>query len=402
MYHEILNSLIIKNDTKILFLILDGVGGLAVEEYGGTELQVAKTPNFDGLARQSSCGLLTPIAPGITPGSGPGHFALFGFDPIKANIGRGVQEAAGIGFPFQDKDVAARFNFATIDNEGKVIDRRAGRIPTEENERVCEKLRQNINLGSKVEVIIKTVKEHRGVLVLRGEGLSDEIEDTDPKHVGLLPLDPIPLKPEAGKTAELLKEFITQAKKVLADEKKVNMILLRGVAKNKGYPSMKERFGLNAVAIAAYPMYKGIANLLGMTVIPDLLNIEDEIKALKTNYEKFDFFFFHVKYTDSRGEDGNFAEKVKVIEGVDKLLPDILSLNFDVVVVTGDHSTPAKMAEHSWHELPVLIWADVCRVDTVTKFDEISCIQGALGHLPTKDLMTLALAHARRLEKFGA
>ncbi len=402
MYSVIPDSLIIKNDTKILFLILDGLGGLAEKEYGGTELQVAKTPNLDALASKSSCGLLTPISPGITPGSGPGHFALFGYDPVETNIGRGVQEAAGIGFPLQEKDVAARFNFATVDKEGKVIDRRAGRISTEENKRICEKLRKNINLGSQVEVFVETVKEHRGVLVLRGEGLRDEVKDTDPKQVGLPPLDPIPLKPEAGKTAELLKEFISQAKNLLASEEKANMLLLRGLAKNKGYPSLKERFGLNAVAIASYPMYKGIAHLLGMTVIPDLSTIDEEIEALKANSEKFDFFFFHVKYTDSRGEDGNFMEKVKVIEEVDKLLPDILSLKFDVVVVTGDHSTPAKMAAHSWHELPVLIYADTCRVDTVTKFDEISCIQGALGHLRTKDLMTLALAHAQRLEKFGA
>ncbi|MFH0813799.1 MAG: 2,3-bisphosphoglycerate-independent phosphoglycerate mutase [Pseudomonadota bacterium] len=402
MYTEIPDSLVIKNNTKILFLILDGLGGLPIEEYGGTELQVAWTPNFDQLAGRSSCGLLTPIAPGITPGSGPGHFALFGFDPIKTTIGRGVQEAAGIGFPLQGKDVAARFNFATIDNEGKIVDRRAGRISTEENERNCKKLRQNINLGAEVEVFIETVKEHRGIVIFRGEGLSGEISDTDPQQEGLLPLDPIAIDPEAQKTAQLAKEFIAQAKKILADESKGNMLLLRGFAKNKGFPSMKERFDLNAVAIAVYPMYKGIAHLLGMAVIPDLPSIHEEIEALKANYDSYDFFFFHFKYTDSRGEDGNFLEKVKAIEQVDTLLPDILSPGFDVVVVTGDHSTPAKMASHSWHELPVLLWAKTCRVDTVTKFDEISCIQGALGHLLTKDLMTLALAHARRLEKFGA
>jgi len=402
MNYVLPDSLIIKNKKKILFLILDGLGGLADERYGGTELQVARTPNLDALVTKSSSGLLTPISPGITPGSGPGHFALFGFDPIKTNIGRGVQEAAGIGFSLQEKDVAARFNFATVDKKGKVIDRRAGRISTEENKRLCDNLQKNVNLGSKIEVIIKSVKEHRGVLILRGEGLSGEIKDTDPQQVGVVPLDPVPIKPEAAKTAEVVKEFISQAKKVLSKEKKANMLLFRGFAKNTGYPSLKERFGLNAVAIAAYPMYKGIAHLLGMTVIQGLSTIEEEIEALKANYDKFDFFFFHVKHTDSRGEDGNFIEKVKVIEEFDKLLPNILSLKFDVVVVTGDHSTPAKMASHSWHELPVLIWADTCRADRVTKFDEISCIQGALGHLLSKDLMTLALAHAQRLEKFGA
>lgn len=402
MKSQIPDSLIITNDSKILFLILDGLGGLQDQEYGGTELEVAKTPNLDALAAQSSCGLLTPIAPGITPGSGPGHFALFGYDPIETNIGRGVQEAAGIGFPLQAKDVAVRFNFATVDREGKVIDRRAGRISTEDNERICEALRRNITLGSDIEMFIETVKEHRGVLVLRGDGLSAAIEDTDPQQVGLMPLDPVAVEPEAARTAALAKEFISQAKKVLAKEASANMLLFRGFSKNIGFPSLKERFGLNAVAIASYPMYKGVAHLLGMRVVPDLTTIPEEIEALKAHYEAFDFFFFHVKYTDSRGEDGDFAAKVKVIEEFDKVLPEILSLSFDVIVVTGDHSTPAKMARHSWHELPVLIAAEACRVDRVAQFDEISCIQGALGHVRSKDLMTLALAHAHRLEKFGA
>ena len=402
MKSEIPDSLVIANDTKILFLILDGLGGLQNDEHGGTELEVAQAPNLDALAARSSCGLATPIAPGVTPGSGPGHFALFGYDPIETNIGRGVQEAAGIGFPLQAKDVAVRFNFATVDEEGKVIDRRAGRIATEDNERICEALRRNITLGSEIEMFIETVKEHRGVLVLRGDGLSAAIEDTDPQQVGLMPLDPVPAEPEAAPTAAVVKDFISQAKEVLSKEEKANMLLFRGFSKNIDFRSMKERFGLDAVAIASYPMYKGVAHLLGMTVVPDLATIHDEIAALKAHYEKFDFFFFHIKYTDSRGEDGDFDAKVKVIEEVDGLLPEILSLSFDVVVVTGDHSTPAKMASHSWHELPVLIAAKDCRVDRVTQFDELSCIQGALGNVRSKDLMTLALAHAHRLEKFGA
>lgn len=402
MYAEIPDTLVIRNKTKILFLIMDGVGGLGVPEYGGTELQVARCPNLDALAARSSCGLMTPIAPGITPGSGPGHFGLFGYDPIKANIGRGVQEAAGIGFQLKDSDVAARFNFATVDPEGKVIDRRAGRISTEENIRICEKLRQKIRLGSDVEVFIEPVKEHRGVVVFRAGGLSGEVEDTDPQKTGLRPLDPAPRKPEAKKTAQLAKQFIDQARDILAEEEKGNMLLFRGFAKNAGYPSLQERFGLNAVAIATYPMYKGIAQLLSMAVIPDLKSFEEEIGALKRTYDTYDFFFVHFKYTDSRGEDGNFQEKVKAIEAVDAMLPEILSPSFDVVVVTGDHSTPAKMASHSWHELPVLLWANNCRVDTVTQFDELSCIFGSLGRFLSKDLMTLALAHAGRLEKFGA
>ncbi|MBN2466997.1 MAG: 2,3-bisphosphoglycerate-independent phosphoglycerate mutase [Deltaproteobacteria bacterium] len=402
MYSDLPDSLVVQNDSKILFLILDGLGGLGNGQGGGTELQVARTPNFDALASKSSCGLLTPIAPGITPGSGPGHFALFGYDPIKTNVGRGVQEAAGIGFPLQNKDVAARFNFATADKDGKIIDRRAGRISTEENERICKNLRQGISLKKGIEVFIETVKEHRGVVVFRGDGLSGDINDTDPQQVGLMPLDPSPTHPGAVQSAEIVKEFVQQANALLRDEGKGNTVLLRGFAKNTGFASLEERFGLEAVAIAMYPMYKGIAHLVGMDVIPDLTTYAAQIGALRDNYDDYDFFFFHIKHTDSRGEDGNFSGKVKVIEEIDELLPDILSLDFDVVVVTGDHSTPARMAGHSWHELPLLICAETSRVDSVVTFDEISCLNGVLGHLYTKDLMTLALAHARRLKKFGA
>jgi len=401
MYAELPDSLVTANTTKILFLILDGLGGLAIDEFGGTELQVACCPHLDSLATQASCGLMTPIAPGITPGSGPGHFGVFGYDPVKTNIGRGVRNIAGIGFSLKGSDVAARFNFATVDREGRVIDRRAGRISTEENIRLCNLMRQAIHLGG-VEVFIEPVKEHRGVVVFRGEGLSGEVEDTDPQKEGLKPLDPVAAVPEAARTAALAREFIDQARRVLADEPRANMLLFRGFAKNTGFPSMKERFGLNAVAIATYPMYKGIAQLLSMSVIPDLKNFEEEVEALKKYYDQYDFFFVHFKYTDSRGEDGNFPEKVKAIESVDALLPEILSLPFDVVVVSGDHSTPAKMASHSWHELPVLLRASNCRVDTVTRFDELSCIHGSLGRFLSKDLMSLALAHAGRLEKFGA
>ncbi len=402
MYAEIPDSLVRQSDTKILFLVLDGLGGLGREEDGGTELQVACCPNLDALAARSSCGLLTPIAPGITPGSGPGHFGLFGYDPIKANIGRGVQEAAGIGFPLKDSDVAVRFNFATVDKEGRVIDRRAGRISTEENARVVDKLRKGVRVDGSIELFIETVKEHRGVVVFRGEGLGGEIQDTDPQKIGAKPLDPIALNSGSEKTAELANQFIAQATTVLADEKKANMVLFRGFAKNAGYPSLQERFGLKSVAIASYPMYKGIARLLGMSVIPDLTTFEEEVEALRKCRDEYDFFFIHFKYTDSRGEDGNFHEKVKAIEAADAIVSEIVSLKFDVVVVTGDHSTPAKMASHSWHEIPVMLWADTCRVDAVATFDELSCIQGSLGRLLSKDLMTVALAHAGRLEKFGA
>ncbi|MDY6856907.1 MAG: 2,3-bisphosphoglycerate-independent phosphoglycerate mutase [Thermodesulfobacteriota bacterium] len=398
----LLEKLIIKNDTKIVYLILDGVGGLSLEGKKGTELQVAHKPNLDKLAEKSICGLLDPIAPGITPGSGPSHFSLFGYDPLESNIGRGILEASGIDFPLTSKDVVARINYATIDTEGRIIDRRAGRITTSDNKRICAKLRDNIDFKHNIDVFIEPVKEHRAVLAFRGEGLHGDIEDTDPQKVGLYPLEPKAIKHESETTAKLVSDFLSQVRSILADEKKANMILLRGFAKHRVYPSMEERFGLKSAAIATYPMYKGIARLLGMAVIPSLTVIEDEFNALKKQYNNYDFFYIHIKQTDSKGEDGDFDAKVKVIEEVDEFLPRITELNPDVLIVTGDHSTPAKWGGHSWHPLPVILHSRFCRVDQVTRFDEISCIQGGLGRQPSYDLMTIALANAGRLSKFGA
>ena len=399
---HLLEELLIQNSTKILFLVMDGLGGIQVESKGGTELQVARTPNLDQLAEVSSCGLLEPIAPGITPGSGPAHFALFGYDPVQYNIGRGILEATGIDFPLTEKDVVARMNFATLDSGGKVTDRRAGRISTETNQRVCQKIRQGLKPGAGLEVIVQTVKEHRGILVLRGEGLRGDIQDTDPEREGVPPLEPKALVPEAQETAGRVRDILSQVGRILADEPKANMVLLRGFAKHTRYPSMKERYGLNALAIAAYPMYRGISRLVGMTVLSQVSNLQEEFKALEENYPRHDFFFLHVKQTDSRGEDGNFDAKVSVIEEVDSYLPRVRALNPDVLVVTGDHATPAKLASHSWHPLPVILHSQYCLVDGVRKFDEVSCIQGALGRMRSVELMPLALANARRLNKFGA
>jgi len=399
---SLLTELLIPGSTKIVFLILDGLGGIQVEGKGGTELQVARTPNLDQLAGASSCGLLDPVGPGVTPGSGPAHFALFGYDPVQYNIGRGILEATGIDFPLTERDVVARINYATVDPGGKVIDRRAGRISTETNQRICQKVQRGLKLDGKVEVIVEPVKEHRAVLVLRGEGLRGEIEDTDPEREGVAPREPRALVAEAEDTASLVREILSQVTKILADEPKANMVLLRGFAKHTRYPSMRERYGLNALAIAAYPMYRGISRLVGMTVLPDVSNLEQEFQALADNFSKYDFFFLHVKQTDSRGEDGNFDAKVAVIEEVDRHIPQIRSLKPDVLVVTGDHATPAKMASHSWHPLPVILHSQYCLVDSVKKFDEVSCICGALGRIRSVDLMPLVLANARRLTKFGA
>jgi len=397
-----IEKLIIKNDTKIVYLILDGIGGLQLEEKGGTELQVARIPNLDNLAKNSICGLLDSIAPGITPGSGPSHFSLFGYDPLESNIGRGILEASGIDFPLTTRDVVARINYATVDKEGRIADRRAGRITTSENKRICAKLKDNIKLESSVEIFVEPVKEHRAVLALRGDNLEGDIEDTDPQKVGLFSLEPKANNPESEATAKLVSDFLSQAKSVLAEEKKANMLLLRGFAKYKAYPSLETRFGLKPLAIATYPMYKGLARLLGMTVLPNLESIEDEFKALKEQYNNYNFFYLHIKQTDSRGEDGDFDAKVKIIEEVDNLLPQIIELNPDVLVVTGDHSTPAKLSAHSWHPLPVILNSNFCRVDQVAKFDEISCIQGGLCRQPVVNLMTIVLANAGRLAKYGA
>jgi 2,3-bisphosphoglycerate-independent phosphoglycerate mutase len=399
---KILKELVIPGAAKIVFLILDGLGGIQMEEKGGTELQVARTPNLDRLAETSSCGLLDPVGPGITPGSGPAHFALFGYDPFEYNIGRGILEATGIDFPLTERDVVARMNFATVDQAGRVVDRRAGRIATEINQRICRKLSQELQVGEGVKVMVEPVKEHRAILVLRGEGLRGEIEDTDPEREGIPPFDPKAAVPEAERTASLVGKIVAQTGKILADEPKANMVLLRGFAKHTQYPSMKERYGLHSLAIATYPMYRGISRLVGMTVLSEVHNLKEEFQALTDHFPDYDFFYLHVKQTDSRGEDGNFDAKVAVIEEVDQYLPQVLALKPDVLVVTGDHSTPAKMAGHSWHPLPLILHSKYCLIDAVKKFDEVSCLGGALGRMRSVDLMPLALANARRLTKFGA
>jgi len=402
MHPELIDTLAIKNKSKIIFLIMDGLGGLPKPGGHETELETARTPHLDALAKKSVCGLLDPVGYGITPGSGPAHFSLFGYDPVKNNIGRGILEGAGIDFPMTDRDLLVRINFATVDKNGLVVDRRAGRIDNETNRRVCRKLQDHVRLDKGVEVMFESVREHRALLVLRGDDLREEIAETDPQKTNMLPISPRALIPAAEPTAALFSEIVDQARKVLFDEARANMILLRGYARYRRYPSIEERFGLNALAIASYPMYRGIARLLGMDIATPTDSIRAEVDSLRDNYTKYDFFFMHVKPTDSRGEDGNFEAKVKVIEEVDTLIPLVTGLKPDVLVVTGDHSTPAVMASHSWHPVPVLLAAETCRPDRVERFGERDCSQGGLGRIPMVYLMGLALAHAKRLEKFGA
>jgi len=399
------DDLVHDNESRILFAVLDGLGGTTDPSRGLTELQAARTPVLDALAARSDTGLIVPVLPGITPGSGPGHFALFGYDPEENNIGRGVLEAAGIDFPLQEGDIAIRVNFATVDGEGRIIDRRAGRIPTEECERLCEIVSTAVSIPG-VEFFIRPVKEHRAAIVLRapGEGLEEGVADTDPQVAGAFPLEPVADHPGAEKVALLLREFLIQASGPLAGAgTPAYFPLLRGIAKYRVYPSMRERFGLRALAVATYPMYKGISRLLGMDVHEGARNLEEQLEAVRSGWDDHDFFFLHYKATDARGEDGDFDAKVAAIEDVDAALTGFLALEPDVVVVTGDHSTPALMGEHSWHSVPVILSSPVARHSGMDRFDEITCArQGTLGTFPARHLMGLVLGHAGRLNKFGA
>jgi 2,3-bisphosphoglycerate-independent phosphoglycerate mutase len=397
----LMRELAIEGHTKILLVVMDGLGGLPLTPDGPTELEAAHTPNLDALAGRSICGMSIPIAPGITPGSGPGHLALFGYDALEHEIGRGVLEALGIGFDLQPDDLAARGNFCSLDPEtGVITDRRAGRIPTEVGAQLCEKLRR-IRLPG-VETFVEPVKEYRFMLVLRGGGLYDGLTETDPQQVGVPPLPVEPLRPEAAGTAELLNRWMAEAFKILADEHPANGCNLRGIAKDPGLPQMPDIYKLRCGAIATYPMYRGVAKLAGMEVLPTGEDIEAEVETLRQHWADYDFFFFHVKKTDSRGEDGDFHAKAKVIEHFDAVLPDILALEPDVVIVSGDHSTPAVWKAHSWHELPVLLWSKYIRPDAVNEFGERPCMDGGLGHIHHPDLLPLAMAYAGRLAKFGA
>ena len=397
---ELMSNLSVVGTTKILWLVLDGVGGLPLTPDSETELETAHTPHLDALASRSICGMSTPVAPGITPGSGPGHLSLFGYDPLQFEIGRGVLEALGIGFDLQPTDLAARGNFCTLDSQGLITDRRAGRIPTEVGARLCGKLTQ-IRLPG-VETVVKPVKEYRFVLVLRGEELYDGLTETDPQQVGKAPLPVEPLRPEAAGAAGLLNQWLAEARRLLEDEHPANGCNLRGIAKEPGIPKLPDVYKMRCGAIATYPMYRGVAKLVGMEVLPTGDTIEDEVATLKQHWDAYDFFFFHVKKTDSRGEDGDFDAKVKVIEHFDAVLPEILGLEPDVVVVSGDHSTPALLRAHSWHELPALLWSGFVRPDSVTRFGERPCMGGGLGHIHHADLMPLAMGNAGRLGKFGA
>ena len=410
--HDLIRELREPAATKIVLLVADGLGGLPLEPGGRTELETARTPHLDALVKDGVCGLSLPVLPGITPGSGPGHLGLFGYDPLEYRIGRGILEALGINFQVGPKDVAIRGNFCTLGPDGKITDRRAGRPTNEANKAAVAKLRTVKVPG--VELFVEPVKEHRFVLVIRGDGLGDAVNDTDPQQVGLEPLPAgavaprvvaaTPSEPDAGsfRTATAVNEFVKQARDVLKDQGPINGVTLRGFAKYPKIETFAEVYGLKAAAIAVYPMYKGLARLVGMDILDPGATLQGQVETLAKVWKDYDFFFLHYKYTDSTGEDGNFPAKVEMIEAFDAVIPQVRALNPDVLIVTGDHSTPSKMKSHSWHPVPTALAANTCRPDRVAEFGEEACLRGGLGQFAAKHLMLLAMAHAGRLGKYGA
>jgi 2,3-bisphosphoglycerate-independent phosphoglycerate mutase len=400
---KFLQELIIPAQTKIAMIIMDGLGGLPLEPGGKTELETAHTPNLDALAAQSVLGLTEPVGPGITVESGPGHLGIFGYDPIQYRIGRGVLEAVGLDFDLGPKDVAARGNYCSVDEAGVVIDRRAGRIPTDVSRELSKLLTTRIE---DVEFIVETVKEHRLAIVMRGPGLGSAVTSSDPQKNGLLPLLVRALNPDSEKTVRLVKQFIERAHKQLlayTPKQLANMILVRGFDNFPNLPAFPQVFGLRAAAIALNPTYRGIAKLVGMQVLPvEGSTFADEFTTLEKNWNEFDFFYLHIKNTDLAGEDGDFERKVKIIEEVDSLVPRLIALNPDVIIVSGDHSTPAALKGHSWHPVPTMVYGKYVRADGIAEFGERACGRGSLGVLPAKHIMPMALANAQRLAKYSA
>jgi len=397
---ELIKSIARPSPTKIVLLVIDGLGGLPNPETGKTELETANIPNLDKLAAEGICGLIDTVSPGITPGSAPAHLALFGYNPISFSVGRGVMEAVGIDFDLQPGDVVARGNFCTLDEMGLVTDRRAGRISTEDCTELCQLLDGLV--VEEVRLFVYPVREYRFVVVFRGQGLAPDISDSDPQQLGVAPKSVTALSPEAGKMAGIANQFIAQAKMTLAEHYPANMVLLRGFSKQPYFPTMGEVYKLKPAAIASYPMYRGLAKLLGMEVLETGTTTGDEFATLKQNFANHDFFFLHIKGTDSAGEDGDFDRKVRIIEQVDNKLAELIGMKPDVIVVTGDHSTPALLRGHSWHPVPILLYSKWCRPDKVSEFSESACLLGGLGRFPATQVMPLAMANALKLNKFGA
>jgi 2,3-bisphosphoglycerate-independent phosphoglycerate mutase len=398
-WEDLARQLSQQTDSKIVLLVMDGVGGLPAD--GQSELEAARKPNLDGLAKAGVCGVSDPVLMGITPGSGPSHLALFGYDPLKYQLGRGILEALGSGVEVGRNDLVARGNFATIKG-GLVVDRRAGRIPTEENVRICDHLNGHLPKHDGVEVRVFPGKEHRFVARFTAEGLADALTDADPQKEGRAPVPAAPEKPEAAKAAAIVNRFIDDVAEVLKGEARANAALLRGFSKFPHIPTMQELFKLRPAAVANYPMYKGLAKLLGMEVLPVGTETADLFDALEKNWDRHDFFYVHYKKTDSTGEDGNFKAKVAAIEALDPYIARIVALKPDALVVTSDHSTPSFLKGHSWHPNPFMLISPTAGTDDVAAFAERACAKGLLGRFRSISAMPLMLASALKLQKFGA
>ena len=396
---DVLKDSYVSTPTKIVMLVVDGLGGLPHPDTGRSELEVAQMPNLDSLAQESACGLTVPVLTGVAPGSGPGHLALFGYDPLKYLIGRGVLEALGIGLELQDGDVSARGNFCTVDSEGRLVDRRAGRIPSDVAIPLCRDLNEIKVDGA--DLSVRHVEGYRFVLHIRGAGLDQHVTETDPQRTGVPALEAKALTPGAEKTAGIVRDFARRAAEILKNEERANMALLRGFSSLPDLPPMGETYGLKPAAIAAYPMYRGLTTIIGMKVIPTGKTFGDELDTLREHYEEHDFFYIHYKPADAAGEDGNFDAKVEALSDLDKHIPALRELDPDVLMVAGDHSTPAIMAAHSWHPVPFLLHSRWTRGEGVDSFTERNCGTGSIGTIPATQIMLLALAHSGKLAKFG-
>ena len=401
MFESFFRKQTIPGQTKIAMLILDGLGGLPKELGGQTELETAMTPHLDALASQSALGLSVPLGPGITVGSGPGHLALFGYDPLECEIGRGPLEALGVDFDLHPDDIAARGNFCTVDSDGILTDRRAGRLPTEDSRKLIEKLREIRIEG--VEIFIEPVKEHRFAFILRGKGLGSNVSETDPLITGAQPLILKARDKDSQRTSEIVNVFVDEAKKLLRDDHPANMILLRGFAKLPIVPTFQEMYKLNPACIAVNGMYRGVSRLAGMKILDVAgTSLADEFTTLEKVWGDYDFFYLHFKKTDTCGENGDFDGKVRAIEEFDFQIPRLMDLKPDVVIVTGDHSSPAVLKFHSWHPVPLMIYSKFCRPDGIAEFGERACAKGNLGHVYARHIMAIALANAGRVAKYGA
>ena len=385
-------------DSKILLLVIDGLGGLPHNQTSKTELESANIPNLDKLTQESTTGIATPIQPGITPGSGPGHMSLFGYNPIKYVIGRGVLEAIGSGIKLSKKDIAVRGNFCTIDNQGVITDRRAGRISDSDASKLIQSLSQIKVDGA--HITIKHLKNHRFVLVLSGSDLNTDITPTDPL-LNNLPINQASSNsPQSRKTATIINKFTQLSLDILKNETLANGIILRGFSQNLSVPKISDVYHINPIGISLYPAYRGIATMLGMKVTNQGVDFSDLIKIVRNNFNDFNFFYLHYKDTDSAGEDGDFDKKVFSLEKLDTFIPELRSIGFDVFTITGDHSTPSILSSHSWHPVPILINSNIPTSDESIHFTELECKNGDIGRIHATDIMPLTLAYAKKLIKF--